>query len=852
MSSRFLRLGPDTAVWVAVLWCLLALSHFALWFPMLCGDIPAFRDTFHFYYPLEVWLDSQYQLGRGWPHYNPWDGTGINLLGETSSGLHYPGRVLWCLPGLDVAQRMGLLLLVHGWVAAIGAAYAARRAGLGPHAGCVAAIAYSLSTPFIFQHTNLVYYIGAAWTPWALAECLVIAHGFHRTLKTRWWLWIVAASLMLLGGDPQATVHAGLVAGIAVLYRFAVTRDLRDAGKQLSALSVASVIVISLTAIQWLPASYWLQHSQRTARQIDTGIAQLPTPSEDVPPLLTGIVDRAASKSASKVWSTYTYSVAPWQLLTMVWSTGAGHFLPTNSRWVQAFSAEPRMWTPALSIGLLPLCFACSCWFQKQQRREARFLWFVTLLSALAMCGNYAPMWALRHALMWAGVEGWSHRLPPDEVGGVYWCLTQTLPGYASFRYPAKWSVWFACGMTLCAAYGFDRLSTHNKHVLRLCALIAAASAAGLLLVAACRWLPRMAALRETLFAWLANARSDPWLGPINVTAVMDVWMTSFGLALFLSTLYVLMQVVAKGRGVQAIIVLLALAELVYTSRGLIVTVEPDVPMRASQLDLNNDDPAYPPRTSDVRLSRPRIWANVGAVNFESMHPKSNDSEKFVSHVEAVCGLQAQFQLAKLHLLQNQVSNLSAFCSMTPRSLDAIRRRLSSVDNLRADNAELDRALAWLGVSHRLVLKEKLEWQPVQNVRPLCEVVGNTEANSAMLDAAATCELVSMSGDGLQMKLECHQPSTLVVRLYQDGGWTARLVSRRADDNFAAHVNQSVPMPSHVELFQSIVIPQGKCHVQLSYVAPGYVVGRRISGLSLLLAICGGLAFRINIGQRQE
>ncbi len=51
--------------------------------------------------------------------------------------------------------------------------------------------------------------------------------------------------------------------------------------------------------------------------------------------------------------SSYAYSVAPWHLVSMLWSNSQGHFMAEHTRYLAASPAEPRMWTASLSIGLM-------------------------------------------------------------------------------------------------------------------------------------------------------------------------------------------------------------------------------------------------------------------------------------------------------------------------------------------------------------------------------------------------------------------------------------------------------------------------------------------------------------------
>ncbi len=85
---------------------------------------------------------------------------------------------------------------------------------------------------------------------------------------------------------------------------------------------------------------------------------------------------------------------------------------------------------------------------------------------------------------------------------------------------------------------------------------------------------------------------------------------------------------------------------------------------------------------------------------------------------------QQQFALAKLHLLDPGRANLCAFMSLTPQALGRVRHQLAQHDSLRADNPQLDEALAWLGVQSRLVRSDRLYWKNVDRAAPLLELDG--------------------------------------------------------------------------------------------------------------------------------
>ncbi|MCC6511004.1 MAG: hypothetical protein IT423_18020 [Pirellulaceae bacterium] len=854
-------------------WCVLIAILLGLYWPLLGGNVPAFRDTYHFYYPLQVWLDQQAQTGNYLPQYNPLDGTGINLVGETSTGLFYPGRILWWLPGLSVAQRMGLFLLLHNALAGAGAAYAAARAGQGSSARMLAALAYALSGPVLFQHTNPIYLIGAAWTPWALAESYTLMHSGSKSWqhgalpKTRWWLWILATSCMLLGGDAQATVNTGLItvlaigwagcrAGLQTKIRARVqTEDssgttvskqpdriaeggyacylcfqacVMQVAGPLARLMGAVLLVTGLTAAQWIPGQLWLSHSARQTSVHDSASvaeSSLQNPA-DLPKLLRTQLETPLQSPPRQ--DTYAFSVAPWHGLTLVWATVGGHFLPEHSRVMAGWAAEPRMWTASLSVGLLTLCLAIANGLSRPLRSRSLFWWLVVLLAGTAMLGNYAPVGCLRNLLTWIGAHEWRDQLPADEVGGVYWLLTQIVPGYDAFRYPAKWSVWFALGLTLCAAQAIDQWPSRHSpvhrparqharlHVKRLCLWIGSIGLMSLLLWGILNFSVGMSVY---VGQWWQQVRPDPWLGRINIAAVRWTIFSSLVLATFVSLATYGALRYLPGRHQPLWILCLVALELGCATRAWLVSTPPPV-VHASP-DGSNALPT-------------RVWAHAGRASFEGIDDPSTDGDRVSRQVK----YQQQFALGKLHLLQAGTGNLAALTSLTPRALANARRPLLESDTLQSENKDLDSALAWLGVSRRLVRDDQLRWQSIDDPRPICEWLPEPLAiEDAQPDRRRaqqnTLYVKKLSASQLRLEVECYRPGEIVVRLLQDGGWQSRLISL---DN-PRDVRTMKPESSHLGLFQTLAVPIGNWTIELDYEAPGLRAGASLSLFSLSLCL---------------
>lgn len=181
---------------------------------VLFGDeLLIYRDAGHFYYPLFLYVQQEWESGRI-PLWCPHEAGGIPLLADNTSCVFYPGKLLLFLPlPYDVVYQAYIVLHV---VMAVGVAYRlARYFGSSVDAAALAGIGYGFSGIVFFQYCNPVFLVGAAWLPAAI-ECL------DRTL-TRRSLPAAAATgfclaMMVLGGDPQMAYNTGLVgAGYALI-----------------------------------------------------------------------------------------------------------------------------------------------------------------------------------------------------------------------------------------------------------------------------------------------------------------------------------------------------------------------------------------------------------------------------------------------------------------------------------------------------------------------------------------------------------------------------------------------------------------------------------------------------------
>lgn len=525
---------------------------------LFAGETFAFRDSAHYYYPLYKYVQERWKDGL--PLWNPLDGIGQPLLGDPTAAVLYPGKLIFSLP-LPYALCFVLYVTLHLWISGYGAFRYARCLGTGTLGAIVAGLAYELSGQVLFQYCNPIYCVGAAWLPWALL-C------FERSISSGFFLnglvFAIVLSLMVLGGDPQMAYHCLLVGGIRVAV-FASSHAQPDGRcrRALTILCAAAIIASLLAAAQILPSYEWAQLSDRGARDAPRSIWEWSSDCVKNPsqwPSWNGIWSRD-SNGKGHLAKAYEFSVGPWRWSELFWPNVSGHLFPNHTRWGAAYPGSGRLWTPSLYLGLLPITLAVARFRLVRGANRTRWLSWMVLLSVMAALGEYGWGWIAnetRYLLDGPEYER-SHALP--GVGGLYWLLTVLVPGYISFRYPAKWWTIAALGLSVLAAKGWPCLWARSRiNVLRpicLCALGLLVFALGGAVIAILRgdvpansifgpfepkacWLSLLGAilhtiLTATLLGWVASKRRT----------VFQAWTL-----VLLSTLEL---VVAQGRLVQTL-----------------------------------------------------------------------------------------------------------------------------------------------------------------------------------------------------------------------------------------------------------------------------------------------------------
>jgi Bacterial membrane protein YfhO len=192
----------------------------------------------------------------------------------------------------------------------------------------------------------------------------------------------------------------------------------------------------------------------------------------------TRLTSRAADGGPHEI---YPFSIEPFRLLELVWPNILGTQFEGNKAWgelLQLPGMYPKVWVPSLYLGGLTVVLALSS--LTIRRGPPWRVWFtvVALVSFVASLGEYtSPIWMARVV---AGIprmeqfRGMVADLGPvdpydvtpvrldgylrDGDGGFYWLVTNVLPGFRQFRYPAKLFTLTALGLTALAGLGWDRL----------------------------------------------------------------------------------------------------------------------------------------------------------------------------------------------------------------------------------------------------------------------------------------------------------------------------------------------------------------------------------------------------------
>ncbi|MDX1925493.1 MAG: hypothetical protein SFV81_03180 [Pirellulaceae bacterium] len=802
--------------------CFVIATAALLWPGLYFGEVPVFRDAFHFYLPQAMWLDQCALQGDYFPQWQCNESLGVAPAGETTSALYYPLRVLWFLPALSVAQRFSVFVLAHLLLAGLGMHYACSRMQLRKEAGWLAGACFALSCPVLFQHNNLVFLSSSAWLGFAIGEIASWlyrdAYNMHspHTRSPRLVVLSGAIAMMVLAGDPHTAVNLLIV---AVFLAMAVAISKRNALgliKALGWLAAVVLLAIGLSAVQSTPSLLWANQSHRWSSEPELdesltandtqSIAATVAPNGTAPSRLLNILREPARRSTHAV---YDFSLSPWHALTSLWPTLGGGFSQGNSRTFSLITAEGRMWIPSLYFGILPLLLLLGG-FGKCANLKSTFFVLAATFALLASFGNYSLGWLLRNAFDAFGGSSLSSSLPPDHYSSLYGLLVEWLPGYHVFRYPAKWTVLVMAFATLAAAIRFDQLSAANltrSTLVQRIVLVVSICGALLTLVGSGSFAEYVATQSARL--------SDVWLGFPNSSAMTRQLMFAFAVPVIVCGLLAILRwresTLSSNEANAKFPRHTLLAWLCLVEAFVVATCW------CAFVPLKTVEPAGA-WTSEF------VWSDVSEANITTDQWLTDSRAQ---PANAIADYQREFALGKLGLLSYQ-HNLASMLSIEPQRYKQLRLGLARLDNLAAAQPELDAVLSWLGVEKRLVREREsgkraaFHWQTVPESKPLCELY---------FDDAASSQAGSITWKWIrcgQLEIEANSPSQcrLLVRQFNDEGW--EIVDDQQTSLQLSHDSS--------RLFIECTIEAGKSRLLLQRSEWPRVLGLSVSVLSLLIA----------------
>lgn len=221
----------------------------------------------------------------------------------------------------------------------------------------------------------------------------------------------VALSLIILGGDPQTVVHVILITAAVGCCGLRKNNDgaKPPSGRSVGYLALAFLLAGMLTAPQLAASVDWSLQSGRT--------------------------------TGGETSDRYDFSIQPWQWVELVVPHASGHLFPVNTRISQTLSGNDRTWIVTLFSGTLVLILCCHRYTTTHPKDWNAWDW-------LAPAGLFF------------------------SIAGPYWILS-LIPGYESFRYPAKWSTLVPLGFIIIASRELEQLIVdRGKRLTPICLAI--------------------------------------------------------------------------------------------------------------------------------------------------------------------------------------------------------------------------------------------------------------------------------------------------------------------------------------------------------------------------------------------
>jgi hypothetical protein len=438
-----------------------------------------FRDAAHFYYPLYERVQAEWNQGR-WPLWEPEENAGMPLLGNPAAAVLYPGKLVFAVMPYPWGAR--IYIVMHTALAFVAMLVLLRSWGISSSGMGLGALSFTFGAPILFQSSNVIYLVGAAWLPLGM-------HAVDRWVRLgrRWGLWELALvlAMQVLGGDPQAAYLLGL-AGAGYALGLAWSRARARTAQHVEAEDgpsgtrprsvvpvfglIAAVLVWSAATVAmgvllpklrephfgpatpplrwmpWMPMAvavawgvagvgflyFYCWHRRRRLLPLGTmwlglvlaaAVAAAMTAAQLLPVIeFTQLTTRAA---AGGLHAIYSFSVEPYRLPELIWPNFEGFQSGENSYWpdvIRIPGVYPKIWVPSLYLGVMTVILAAGALASRQGPPWRVWLSAIALISSLGGLGQYtSPIGAARTALAMAhspSLERLAKELGPVDTPG--------------------------------------------------------------------------------------------------------------------------------------------------------------------------------------------------------------------------------------------------------------------------------------------------------------------------------------------------------------------------------------------------------------------------------------------------
>ena len=725
----------------------------------------------------------------------------------------------------------------------------------------------------------------------------------------------VFLALMILGGDPHTAYHCAVLAfatWIVLIFSALGRRSNGERNRQPLArvlrrgllLIGAALVTLLLAAIQIIPTWTYTRLSERALLKpaaSDSG-NRLTERQDDKTAKSTEqntLAEIARSRQVSQ-WQRviYDFSTPAYRWIEFVWPEFGGRPLPWNTRWIGAIVSEGRWWTPSLYMGLLPFLLAIltmrfwparrsfsstgsdARYCESSQRNspnmppEAFRIWFswVTVFSLVAALGWYGP--AGVYGELWAWITGHSSNgtvSPP--VGGLYWVVTQILPGYGLFRYPSKWLVLTTLGLSVLASLAIDHLDTkYLRRLTRLLILILAWATCFLL----------VALFASHLWEYASQyVPQDPVFGFFEPGRAR--WETVTGLVLLLALLLTWLCLVrwVPIRHLPIVIVLLTGLDLVLHNSWMIFPVHVG---KETQMALHSLPPF---RSWQKWCDYPREWQTPSCTRIQELFDWERETSAIrwgmltgraplESYGTLVPGDYFVF-LAILHEYMNRqklkIPPQETLALLGALTTDAFLESNQQEKTSRPDSPTA-RESHYCFLTHnvtkfpselsaRLNVWQKTEWVFFPNGRPrgpldtfvvesiepcglaILEQIPPKAAQTQERTTKEDCHVKAFQPGKVVIYASLQEPGIVVLREQFMPGWRVHVVSQDGSTSWDAR-------PLRINrIMMGVALPPGKWQITWTYYDSGFFLGMALSAVAWLgIALMVVLPYLMRISRR--